>query len=205
MNQFRRFAIFGTCAFVTLSLTSRAQSQASKAKYSDQTEAERWMQSWIDAPGAVTKPLYLGRFQDPIYFVLKEIGWRPNEGQKGLPTVAVPTGFVTDMASIPRVFWSALRPDGTYAYAAIIHDYLYWYQTCTRADADKVFKHAMEDLGVEPSKIDLIYAAVRVGGESAWNTNKALRKAGEKRILVKYPESPAVTWASWKSKKDVLK
>ena len=49
----------------------------------------------------------------------------------------MPTGFVTDFASIPPIFYSVLRPDGEYAYAAVIHDYLYWTQTRPREDADE--------------------------------------------------------------------
>ena len=61
-----------------------------------------------------------------IWYLKKPISWRPGDGQSRYPPVVVPTGFVTDLASIPRVFWSVLRPDGEYAYAAVIHDYLYW-------------------------------------------------------------------------------
>lgn len=39
--------------------------------------------------------------------------------------ISVPAGFVTDLATIPRIFWTLLPPDGKYAKAAIIHDYLY--------------------------------------------------------------------------------
>ncbi|MGT3245452.1 DUF1353 domain-containing protein, partial [Yersinia enterocolitica] len=39
--------------------------------------------------------------------------------------IKVPTGYVTDLASVPRVFWALFPPHGRYAKAAIIHDYLY--------------------------------------------------------------------------------
>lgn len=39
--------------------------------------------------------------------------------------IVVPTYFRTDMASIPRIFWSIYPPTGRYQRAAIIHDWLY--------------------------------------------------------------------------------
>jgi hypothetical protein len=47
------------------------------------------------------------------------------------------------------MFWSALRPDGEYAYAAVVHDYLYWTQSRSREEADQILKMAMEDSEVE--------------------------------------------------------
>jgi hypothetical protein len=47
--------------------------------------------------------------------------------------ISVPKGFVTDFASIPQGLWSlGLSPHGQYSRAAVIHDYLYWSQGCTR-------------------------------------------------------------------------
>ena len=44
---------------------------------------------------------------------MKPIEWKPSSNQdQKLPTVKVPEGFVTDFASVPRVFWTALPPDG---------------------------------------------------------------------------------------------
>lgn len=36
----------------------------------------------------------------------------------------VPRGFVTDLASVPRLFWMALPPCGNYTPAAVVHDYI---------------------------------------------------------------------------------
>src|ERR1700728_3780525 len=118
--------------------------------------------------------------------------------------VDVPTGFVTDLASIPRVFWSLLRPDGEYAYAAIIHDYLYWTQTTTREVADHILKFAMEDFGVSSVSVTAIFDAVRVGGKSAWDGNAKLRQNGEKRILNQFPKDPTIRWDTWRQRKEVF-
>ncbi len=38
-------------------------------------------------------------------------------------TIEVPTGFVTDLASVPRLFWALLPPHGAYERSAVLHDY----------------------------------------------------------------------------------
>jgi len=53
--------------------------------------------------------------------------------------IVVPRGFVTDVASIPQAFWSfGLSAHGRYSKAAIVHDYLYWTQGCSREQADNL-------------------------------------------------------------------
>ena len=47
--------------------------------------------------------------------------------------IVVPKGFVTDFASILQAFWAlGLSPHGQYSRAAVVHDYLYWSQSCSR-------------------------------------------------------------------------
>jgi Protein of unknown function (DUF1353) len=122
-------------------------------------------------------------FGDWDYWYLdgRPLNWEPNAGQKTLPKVSVPIGFVSDGASIPRLFWSALPKIGRYMYAAIVHDYLYWTQNTTRQTADTILKTAMSDSGVDPNTVGAISGAVRAGGQSAWDENKKLKQAGEKR------------------------
>lgn len=43
----------------------------------------------------------------------------------GATIVHVETGFLTDFASIPRLFWNILPPTGWYGKIAVIHDKLY--------------------------------------------------------------------------------
>jgi hypothetical protein len=88
--------------------------------------------------------------------------------------IVVPTGFRTDGASIPKVFWSILGPHGSYFSAAIVHDFLYskasnatW--CMSRKDADDLFLEAMWNAGVGWHR-NIIHAAVRCGG---WRSFKA--------------------------------
>lgn len=80
----------------------------------------------------------------------------------------VPKGFITDGASVPRIFWSILYPFGSYFPAALVHDYLYSKASddlrVTRAEADKIFLQAMKDVGVGWLTRRTIYRAVRLGG-----------------------------------------
>src|SRR5262249_26219157 len=119
-------------------------------------------------------------------------------------SVNVPIGFVTDFASIPRIFWSLLRPDGRYTHPAIVHDYLYWTQTTSREDADEIFRIMMEDFSIGTVIITTIHSAVRLAGGMAWDSNAKLRAGGEKRILKRFPEDPRTTWEDWKRRPDVF-
>jgi hypothetical protein len=159
----------------------------------------QWLDLALDRAKSIDTPLYFGRFKDPMYFLTAPITWSPNPDQIGrLAAVTVPKGFVTDLASIPPIFYSWLRPDGEYAFAAVIHDYLYWEQSRPKEEADEILKIAMQDLSVDSLKITAIYQAVSTFGTGAWNDNKRLKANGEKRILAKFPPTAAVTWAKWK-------
>jgi hypothetical protein len=135
----------------------------------------------------------------PCITLLKEIEWKPEPGQN-VPSVRVPVGFVTDFASIPRAFWALLPPDSLYSYPAILHDYLYWDQKGSRADADLTLRYAMEEFEVGRPTIETIYRGVRVGGEFAWRANASLKLAGEKRVLKQFPTDPTTTWRIWKNR-----
>ena len=118
----------------------------------DEVSMETWLEDAISTK-SLMGPLRLGRFVEPTYFLTEPTTWTQSTTTaklEKLPSVSVPRGFVTDLATIPRVFFSLLRPDGDYAHAAIVHDYLYWNQEVDRTTADHIFKLAMEDLEVSP-------------------------------------------------------
>lgn len=81
----------------------------------------------------------------------------------------VPEGFITDFASVPRVFWTLLPPaTGRHREAAVLHDYLYTIKSTSRKFADNIFLDAMIGAKVPAWKRQLIYWAVRFGGGSYW-------------------------------------
>jgi len=75
--------------------------------------------------------------------------------------VVVPAGFISDGASVPRIFWSLFPPNRTdYLPCAIVHDCL-----CTNDDykkADKHFKECLKCLYVNKYVRYIMYYAVRI-------------------------------------------
>ena len=94
-----------------------------------------------------------------------------------LGTITVPCGFLTDGASVPRIFWNIFDPFGPYFPAALVHDYLYslssnGHFTCDRKTADLLFKEAMFNCGVGWAMRETIYHAVRIGGWTSFKKPK---------------------------------
>jgi hypothetical protein len=116
-------------------------------------------------------------------------------------TITVPKGFVTDFASIPQPLWSfGLSPNGKYSKAAIIHDYLYWTQLCTRLQADNILMIAMKESRVSPTTRQLIYGGVRLGGSKAWNDNAKERQRGLPKVIpvADLEFGPNVLWNNYR-------
>ena len=103
--------------------------------------------------------------------------WRGYPGNIPL-LITVTAGFVTDLASIPRVARLIIPKLGRWNKAAVIHDYLYTHLAVnvnggdvvvlSRKVADDIFLDGMTDLGVEPWKRRLMWLAVRIFGGFAW-------------------------------------
>lgn len=83
--------------------------------------------------------------------------------------VYVPKGYLTDGASVPRMFWNIIPPWGSYGQACVLHDYLcehYYYFdglnsfTLDRKNVNKIFNDAMKVAEVPTGKRKLIYAGV---------------------------------------------
>ncbi|EDV9907329.1 DUF1353 domain-containing protein [Salmonella enterica subsp. enterica] len=102
---------------------------------------------------------FLWRVYEPFAFYLSD-----DESD----VIEVPAGFVTDLASVPRIFWTLLPPDGKYAKAAIIHDYLYDNALRTKKEADLIFLDGMAVLGVPKWKRIVMYLAVRWFGRGMY-------------------------------------
>ena len=80
----------------------------------------------------------------------------------------IPAGFVTDFASVPRIFWNLFPPTGPYAKAAVYHDFLYQMGAVSRAEADYEFMDGMRALGVILPVRFTMWAALRAFGWRAW-------------------------------------
>lgn len=115
-------------------------------------------------------------------------------------SVIVPAGFVTDFASIPRSVQSFLSQLGEYVLPAVVHDYLYWNQSCTREQADQLFRIAMTEMEVGPITRWVIYKAVDLRGERAWEENAEARRQGLPRIVPDGVRDPGrlETWEEYR-------
>ena len=84
--------------------------------------------------------------------------------------VEVPTGFLTDFSSVPRLPLAYLLAGDTAHEAAVVHDWLYQVRISTRTQADAILAEAMAVTGEPRWRRGLMWAAVRVGGGWAWYT-----------------------------------
>ena len=130
------------------------------------------------------EPPVLSPFGDGAHWVV----WRDMQfavAAEGRPptTIVVPRGFVTDLASTPKSIWSVYPPFGKYLAAAVLHDYLYWKQSCARDDADKIFYQTMRDAGVDQATQSRFYLVLAREGEAAWTQNRAEQAAGLVRVV----------------------
>ncbi|QRN97599.1 DUF1353 domain-containing protein [Archangium violaceum] len=114
------------------------------------------------------------------WVVLRDVEYRIGNTRE---VIVVPAGFVTDFASVPRSFWAVYAPFGQYQWAAVVHDYLYWTQGCSRDQADLIMRLAMAENGVSPVTREAIFRSVQLGGEGAWKENAAAKASGQVRFV----------------------
>lgn len=103
----------------------------------------------------------------PVVRLTAPFSYAIGEKRSGL-AVVVPTGFITDLASIPPLLRRLMKPDGKYAKAAVIHDWMYVRGGLPRQTADRIFLEAMGVLNVPGWQRSLIYTAVRLFGSRSY-------------------------------------
>lgn len=82
--------------------------------------------------------------------------------------IKVPAGFITDFASVPKMFRGLIKRDGKHGKAAVIHDYCYATAIYSKFKADRIFLEAMAVLGVNLWKREIMFHAVLWFGFIAW-------------------------------------
>jgi len=86
--------------------------------------------------------------------------------------IRIPSGFIFDGASVPKLFQfisTPFHPD--VMAAAIVHDWLYVNHQTDRKAADIILYDLLVANGIRKFKAKLMYKAVRVGGVASWGYN----------------------------------
>lgn len=113
--------------------------------------------------------------------------------------IVVPAGFVTDFASIPGPLQRAFGPS-IHDLPAVVHDYLYWRQSCSRTQADEIFYVALQRVGVSRMDRFWIHMGLMARGEAAYKENALNRRDRLPRIVPATDlEIPYTTWERFRS------
>src|SRR5215207_3681703 len=128
----------------------------------------------------------LWRIETPLIYEVGEKG--PGRA------IVVPSGFITDGASVPRFLWGMLPAWGKYSRAAVVHDYLLeclvrrdpHAEALNRRAADLIFYEAAAVSGTGCLMRWFLYAGVYIGRQNAlikgrfssWRITKSGMNAG---------------------------
>lgn len=115
---------------------------------------------WVTCPA---NKLLKNRDGRQLYRVIEPFMYQSDVAKA---TITVPAGFITDLASIPRLpfFYRALEQVADMP--GVIHDYLYSVGPPPRQACDEVLREACLLIGLSSWKVWAIYSGVRVGGKS---------------------------------------
>lgn len=99
--------------------------------------------------------------------------------------VTVPANFDTDLASIPRWFWTFISPNYSgFVAPSILHDYLYQCPNYrSRKSIDEIFYYALIKNGVSMHTAYKMYAAVRLFGRAHYHRENYCIYDDEKKQL----------------------
>lgn len=129
------------------------------------------------------KPIQLRKIDntDDKYEVMEDI-----EYYNGL---VVPKFFITDLASIPKLFQGIIGKPNEEEFIApsILHDYLYSKYNkygINKQTADRIFLQSLLKNGVKVAKARLMYNGVKVGGEFSFIEEKVNGKVYKQQALI---------------------
>lgn len=115
-----------------------------------------------------------------VWVLFADCSYRPDLLDPTRKITAI-KGFETDLASIPRVFWSIMAPEELSLAAPLFHDLLYRRggtleageldpagYSFTRIEVDDLFRELMKKAGIPKWKRRTAYIAVRAFSSFAW-------------------------------------
>lgn len=91
---------------------------------------------------------------------------------------AVPVGMVCDGASVPRLAWIFMPPDGLHRAAALPHDQIFGSghvidgYRFTLWESDMLFLKRMREAGVHPVRANFAWAGLKLGSWYAWKKSE---------------------------------
>ena len=140
--------------------------------------------------------MVLHRFLDLA--TVRQIGWRngrplwstvfPLRYRGGLGVITIPSEFITDLASVPRVPLLWLAAGGCGPRSAILHDFAYQFGywivggasvSVTKDHADRVFRESLladPFSGVGSGRAWMMYQGVRLGGRGVWKNKERVQE-----------------------------
>jgi hypothetical protein len=75
--------------------------------------------------------------------------------------VIIPKGFITDLATAPKILWGVFNPYGDFLASVILHDYLY------------VSKYKQDELGYDAARLmwdkEMLYLSIEINPYSIFN------------------------------------
>jgi hypothetical protein len=119
-------------------------------------------------------------FPDPLRVEMRHMAngrrlWQLDHRFRAVTSLGIieaPAGFITDLASTPRLLWTGFSPSDEYLPAAIPHDWLYSREnhTITRRQADDLMLELMHHLGIPWPRRHAVHTAVRLFGAPGWRS-----------------------------------
>ena len=119
-----------------------------------------------------SKPLDLRVHVPGEWIVLEDIEYTSLSGK----VYIVPRGFVTDLASIPKIAQVVYSIDDETRCPAVLHDWLYCTKQTSREEADSLLKEAITRANSAQFKANSFWIAVRMGGWLYWNKRNGIRE-----------------------------
>jgi hypothetical protein len=119
------------------------------------------------------------RYVGDVWVIAEDCAYTTNDGFR----ITVKSGFKTDLASIPRIFWALIASFELSVPAPVFHDLIYRSagevappdgevapagKVFTRQEADDIFLELMTRSKVSYWKRNVAYLAVRNFAEYAW-------------------------------------
>ena len=139
--------------------------------------------------GAFLTPLRLERIEDTshdergTWRLIDPLMYRADRLNGAI--ICVPAGFITDLASVPRVPVTWLMVGGIGHAAAVVHDWLYSTQIFSKDIADDVLYEALRALKLPWWQCKLIYLGPHLFGQHAWELDNQKQPAEVVKLFPK--------------------